>query len=341
MNMNCFQLFAWILIFATPVQLSATPREPIVGQVFPTKLDRLLVVSQLGKGAFGTVYRCRSMRLQKDVALKIENHISWDPVAEGRPLPRYMKIEHEQTMLEALDGTGYPKVYEAGSNGSVKFFVMEIAGEGSVGSFITEHSNGILPHHIACHIGAQMFRILQAVHRRNIIIYDIHPNNMMYQRTNDGLFHLRLIDPGMAYYFKRNGRHLEPAKTTLPQWDKIPLFTCPDDDNEILASRRCEIQRVLYVMLAMIQGRLPWMNETDLEKKREMKRDISLTDLCSNPAAQFLLPAFEHAFSLGYKEEPDYEFIIGIFNAQFEKDMMQLRSYGHANGRNRMQGHRR
>lgn len=347
MYINCVILLAIIFISGSTIQARGPPPKPVVGQIFPTKLDRLFIVSQLGKGSYGTVYKCRSMRLQRDVALKVQHPMSWDPVAEGKPLPRYMRIEHESTMLNALSGMGYPDVYESGFHGPVKFYVMEIAGEGSLGSYIRKRPDGILPHHIACHIGAQMFRTLEAVHQRRILIYDIHPDNMMYQRIPGGLLRLRLIDPGMAFFYvTADGRHLEPLETSVPPWNKSQLWTCQDDDNQIIASRRCEIQRVLYVMLSMIQGGLPWMFESDPESMIEMKRRIHPVDLCSNPAAQFLLPAFEHAFSLGYKEKPDYNFIIGIFKAQFQKDIMRMRGHrahprhGRMNQGN-LHGHRR
>src|SRR6266849_6447742 len=84
-----------------------------------TKLGPNEIVSPLGAGGMGEVYRACDMRLERSVAIKIlPPHLSSNPEAKGR-------FEREAKSISALQHGNICSLYDVGSQNGVSYLVME------------------------------------------------------------------------------------------------------------------------------------------------------------------------------------------------------------------------
>jgi eukaryotic-like serine/threonine-protein kinase len=91
-----------------------------VSLVTRTLLDRYQVLSPLGAGGMGEVYRARDLRLHREVAVKVlPEHLSKDADALAR-------FEREARAIAALSHPNLLAIYDFGADGEVSFAVTEL-----------------------------------------------------------------------------------------------------------------------------------------------------------------------------------------------------------------------
>ena len=85
-----------------------------------TKLGPYEIVSPLGAGGMGEVYRARDARLGRDVAIKVL------PAAFAADADRLRRFEQEARVLSALNHPNLLAIYDVGSQDGVHFLVSEL-----------------------------------------------------------------------------------------------------------------------------------------------------------------------------------------------------------------------
>src|SRR3990170_5594201 len=150
-----------------------------------SRLAQYEIVSAVGSGGMGVVYRARDTRLGRDVALKVmAPHIASDPVMRGR-------FETEARAVASLSHPGILSIYELAVAGGVPFAVMELL-EGR--NLRERMSAGPLPWREATEIAASIGDGLAAAHAKGIVPRDLKPENVFL--TSDG--HVKILDFGLA-----------------------------------------------------------------------------------------------------------------------------------------------
>jgi len=139
------------------------------------------VVSKLGEGGMGEVYRATDSRLGRDVAIKIL------PASVADDPDRRARFDREAKALAALNHFNIAQVY--GLEGSA--LVMELL-EGQ--TLRDRLASGALPVRKALDFGGQIARGLAAAHERGIIHRDLKPDNVFI--VNDG--QIKILDFGLA-----------------------------------------------------------------------------------------------------------------------------------------------
>src|SRR5215468_7585682 len=85
-----------------------------------TKLGPYEIVSSLGAGGMGEVYRARDTRLGRDVAIKVlPQHLSSNPELKQR-------FEREARAISALSHPHICHLYDVGSQDGTDYLVMEL-----------------------------------------------------------------------------------------------------------------------------------------------------------------------------------------------------------------------
>ncbi len=145
------------------------------------------VVSQLGEGGMGEVYRANDSRLHRAVALKLIGLTgSSDSSAD-----RLRRFEQEARSIAALNHPNIIAIYDVGTHGEVPFLVTELL----EGETLRERLNrGPIPVRKAIEIATQIAQALSAAHERGIVHRDLKPENIYL--TKDG--HTKLLDFGLA-----------------------------------------------------------------------------------------------------------------------------------------------
>jgi Tol biopolymer transport system component len=150
-----------------------------------TTLGPYKILSPLGAGGMGEVYRARDTRLGRDVALKvIHAGVARDP-------DRIKRFEQEARAAGALSHPNVCAIYDIGTHDGSPFVVMELM-EGE--SLREKLRAGALPVRKAIDYAAQAAHGLAAAHEKGIIHRDLKPENLFV--TRDG--RVKVLDFGLA-----------------------------------------------------------------------------------------------------------------------------------------------
>ncbi len=158
-----------------------------------TRLGPYEILSPLGAGGMGEVYRAKDARLGRDVAIKVLP----DEFFEDEE--RKARFEREARTLATLNHPGIAAIYSFEEDGGRHLLVMEVV-EGE--TLAERMARGPLPLPQVLGYGSQIASALGAAHRKGIVHRDLKPGNVMV--TPSGV---KLLDFGLAKLLKRE----EPA----------------------------------------------------------------------------------------------------------------------------------
>jgi serine/threonine protein kinase/Tol biopolymer transport system component len=149
-----------------------------------TKLGPYEIVSPLGAGGMGEVYRARDTRLERIVAVKIlPAHLCSDPTLRQR-------FDQEAKSISSLNHPHICALYDVGHQDGTDFLVMEYL-EGDTLAKVLE--KGPLPLAQVLKYGVEIADALDKAHRQGIIHRDLKPGNIMITRSG-----AKLLDFGLA-----------------------------------------------------------------------------------------------------------------------------------------------
>ncbi|MCM2314946.1 MAG: serine/threonine-protein kinase [Thermoanaerobaculia bacterium] len=149
------------------------------------RLAHYEIVSSIGKGGMGEVYRAKDTKLGRDVAIKLlPEEFTKDP-------ERLARFEREARVLASLNHPHIASVYGLEEAGGNKFLVLELA-EGE--DLSDRLKRGPIPVDDAIPIAAQIADALEAAHEKGIIHRDLKPANI--KLSEDGK--VKLLDFGLA-----------------------------------------------------------------------------------------------------------------------------------------------
>jgi Tol biopolymer transport system component len=150
-----------------------------------TRLGPYEIVSPLGAGGMGEVYRARDTRLERTVAIKVlPESFSSDP-------DRLRRFEQEARAVAALNHPNIMGIYDVGSEAGVHYLVSELL-EGE--SLRDKLSEGALGARRAAEYSLQVAHGLAAAHEKGIVHRDLKPENVFV--ACDG--RVKILDFGLA-----------------------------------------------------------------------------------------------------------------------------------------------
>ena len=220
-----------------------------------TRLAQYELVSLLGSGGMGDVYRARDLRLARDVAVKVmADHIAADAVMRQR-------FETEARAVAALSHAGIMAIYELGMSDGRLFAVMELL-EGQ--TLRARLETGLPPWREAVTVGAAIADGLAAAHVKGVIHRDLKPENVFI--TSAGA--VKILDFGLALH-RLTG--LEPTGEigTMPTAPGIVLGTfgymSPEQITGGRVDGRSDIFAAGCVLYEMLSGRRLFAGATPQE----------------------------------------------------------------------------
>jgi hypothetical protein len=143
------------------------------------------IVSALGAGAMGEVYRARDSRLGRDVAIKVL------PPAFSSDPESLRRFEKEARAASALNHPNIVTVYEVGLWDSVPYMALELVEGKSLRGLL---ASSPLPLRRILDIGGQIAEGLAAAHEKGLVHRDLKPQNLMI--TREGF--VKILDFGLA-----------------------------------------------------------------------------------------------------------------------------------------------
>lgn len=153
--------------------------QSLVGQV----LGHYQVVSRLGSGASGEVYRAKDLRLMREVALKVF----------GRPEEpnKLVTLQNEARMASSLNHPNIVTIHDADISAHTPYIAMELI----TGQTLREMLDlGLVDLALGIQLGHQVAQGLAKAHDAGLIHRDLKPENIMVSK--DGL--AKILDFGLA-----------------------------------------------------------------------------------------------------------------------------------------------
>src|SRR5215472_12916359 len=179
-----------------------------VARMFP----QLEILSLIGKGGMGAVYRARQPALDRIVALKILP----PQVATGSNF--FERFNREARALARLNHPNIVAVYDFGQAGGLSYFIMEYVD--GVNLRELERAGKLSPRE-ALQIVPQICEALQFAHDEGIVHRDIKPENILFDKKG----RVKIADFGIA---KMLGRGAEPALTETRGVIGTPQYMAPE-----------------------------------------------------------------------------------------------------------------
>lgn len=159
-----------------------------------TKLGSYEIVSFIGAGGMGEVYRARDSRLGRDVALKVL------PASFAADPERLRRFEQEARAVAALSHPNILAVHDLGQHEGTPFLVSELLEGESLREIL---ARGPLSHRKAIDYAVQIAHGLAAAHGKDIAHRDLKPDNIFV--TRDG--RVKILDFGLAKTVQKQTVH--------------------------------------------------------------------------------------------------------------------------------------
>jgi serine/threonine-protein kinase len=235
------------------------------------KLGAYEVLTLLGVGGMGEVYRARDTKLGRDVAIKILPELF---VADPERVSRFGR---EAQVLASLNHTNIASIYGLEESGSTRFLVLELVEGQSLAQWLSSAgrvlsdppanagSKGPGLHVDEClAIARQLVDALEAAHERGIVHRDLKPANIML--TAEG--HVKVLDFGLARIVEPNDASSianSPTLTFAATQTGVILGTAaymsPEQAKGRVADKRSDIWAFGSVLYEMLTGRRAFEGE--------------------------------------------------------------------------------
>jgi len=266
---------------------------------------RYEVISRLGKGGFGSVYRCRDLNFRRVVAVKILfaslRDVETDP--ELRAVAERFKREFE--IMASLKSAAVVRVFDAGilQQTHQAYIVMEHLEGVSLRQHLRARGpmapDRLLPHMIAC------LRGLGEAHERGIVHRDLNPNNLFLCDPGTRGESMRVLDFGIA---RAQTDHPDPAAelTATNSLLGTSSYYAPEYITDRLVTPALDVYQMGLILLEALTGQRV-VDEPDplLAIMRHRDGDLRLPSaLPGTPIGQVIMTALhlrpERRYPSGY-----------------------------------------
>jgi serine/threonine protein kinase len=229
-----------------------------------TKLGPYEIVSPLGAGGMGEVYRARDTRLGRDVAIKVL------PEGLAQDTDRLRRFEQEARTIAALNHPNILGIHDIGTHAGAPFLVSELL-EGA--TLREELDAGRPPVRRAIEYALGIAQGLAAAHDKGIVHRDLKPENLFI--TRDG--RVKVLDFGLAKLVRpeeRNQTMSTLAGATLPGMVIGTVgYMSPEQVRGEASDVRSDIFSFGAVLYEMLTGKRAFKRDTSAETMTAVLRE--------------------------------------------------------------------
>ena len=248
-----------------------------------TTIAQYTIVSKIGEGGMGEVYRARDTKLGRDVAIKVL------PASLSENADRLNRFEQEAQAAGALNHPNILVIHHIGIHEGAPYIVSELL----EGETLRERLAGAaLPQRKAIDYALQIARALAAAHEKGIVHRDIKPDNIFI--TDDG--RVKILDFGLAKLTSAtDGTSQTEVPTRKVNTDPGTVlgtmgYMSPEQLKGHPADHRSDIFSFGAILYEMLSGRRAFRGDSIAETMsailREDPPDLSETNKTVSPALE-------------------------------------------------------
>ena len=273
--------------------------------------NKYKILEEIGKGAFGKVYKGENIRTKELVAIKVEK-VNGD----------IKSLKYETQIYQAITSgkktAGFLQVKWFGLVKDFYFMVLPLLGD-TLGQFKrTYHDVGKLPINLILSFGKEMIKRLQYIHDKGFIHRDVKPDNFLFdlstEKTPNNIY---LLDFGFCkQYLLPDGIHI--PKKINKQLIGTPNYVSINIHNGLEPSRRDDLESVGYIMINLFY-RDEEIQMKNLTEIIAFKFSIISTDtpeqekkLGFQLVPQIIKDYLNYCKHLKFEQTPDYDYLYSI-----------------------------
>jgi serine/threonine protein kinase/dienelactone hydrolase len=227
------------------------PARSLLGQLGPYR-----ILSLVGSGGMGDVYRAHDTKLARDVAIKV---LRSDLLPDEERKRRFIR---EARAASALNHPNIVTVHDIQQADGLTFIVMEYLRGKSLQEAIPE---GGLPVDLAVEYAAQIASAMQAAHGAGIIHRDIKPINVVVSETN----RVKVLDFGLAKLIAPPAGATDVTATAtlatgVGSVVGTPAYMSPEQAQARPIDEKSDVFSFGIVVYEMLAGRRPFSGDTPM-----------------------------------------------------------------------------
>jgi serine/threonine protein kinase/tetratricopeptide (TPR) repeat protein len=230
------------------ISLSTRP-----GPLLGSQLGPYHIVSPLGAGGMGEVYRGHDTKLGRDVAIKTL------PPEFARDADRLARLRREARTLAALNHPNIAAIYGLEQSGDVDFLVLELVEGETLAEQIEK--KGPLPIERVLDCARQVAEALESAHGQGIVHRDLKPGNVKI--TPQG--RIKVLDFGLAKALRANElsqdlsrtmvESVPPAQSGIGHIVGTPSYMSPEQALGLDADKPMDIWAFGCLLYELLSGR--------------------------------------------------------------------------------------
>jgi serine/threonine protein kinase/Tfp pilus assembly protein PilF len=242
-------------------------------------IDHYRILSEIGAGGMGTVYRARDEILRRDVALKL---LRSEKINERESRAH---ILHEARAAASLNHPHICTVYQVGEFQGASYIAMEhVDGQ----SLSTQVQAGGLPLELILRYAVQIADALAHAHARGVIHRDLKTANVVI--TTQG--QVKVLDFGLAKRILEDAN--EETRSMLSGFQGSDMMgTLPYMAPEILIGETADVRTDIWsfgvLLYNLATGELPFKGRTNFELTSSILKEIPDSSAITNPSLRTLI----------------------------------------------------
>jgi serine/threonine protein kinase/tetratricopeptide (TPR) repeat protein len=232
-----------------------------------SRLGAYEIVSLLGAGGMGEVYRAHDTRLGRDVALKVL------PVDVASHADRLARFEREARTVAGLNHPNIVVLYSVEDADGVRFLTMELAEGQSLDKHVVPDG---MPFARVLDLGIALADALTAAHEKGVVHRDLKPANVMVTREG----RVKVLDFGLAKLTAEDsGLEGTQAATVAPPLSgagqvmgTVP-YMAPEQIRGGAVDARTDLFALGILLYELAAGRRPFTGATPADVSSAILRD--------------------------------------------------------------------
>lgn len=255
------------------------------------------IISLLGQGGHGIVYKAICKPLNRTVALKIM-------VDEGAPdrNKNFERIQNEAKILARLSHPNIVQVFQVGFTADGKAYLVSEFLEGTTLDTLLSERGRLNDNEIKSIIH-QVSEALSFLHENGLVHRDIKPSNIMLSADSGSkYFQVKLLDFGVTREFIEEGAGPNAARTATLAMLGTPAYMSPEQCKGTKLDARSDLYSLACVCFQCVYGEIPFTGESAFSVQyKHINEDVgNLDPIKANPS-----DSLSQFFRRAMAKEPD------------------------------------